>query len=175
MTTDNAQLCWGNPQTARERSSGAYRHRPSEVPHYVWFWRWVDQSGGPEACWPWVRGRDTAGYGRYGSQKAHRIAFRSAKGPIPAGLDVCHTCDNPPCCNPVHLWAGTAQENLQDAASKGRLSKRCLDWAQVREIRIAWARGTGQAALSRRYGVSQAHISYIVNNRRWIESDEAIA
>ena len=176
MSSANVQLCPPRTLPVRDRANGSRGHRPSEVPHYVWFWRWVDQSGGPETCWPWTRGRDTAGYGQYGFQKAHRVAYRLAKGPIQAGLDICHTCDSPPCCNPAHLWAGTPRENLQDAARKGRLGARPLDWPQVRAIRAAAANGARQGNLARRYAVSQALISYIVNNRRWIEpADEATA
>lgn len=175
MTAANVQLCSSDLPVVQGSGDAPRKHRPAGTPRYVWFWKWVDQSGGPDACWPWTRARDTAGYGRCGFQKAHRMAYRWAKGTIPASLDICHTCDNPPCCNPAHLWAGTARENIRDAAAKGRLSKRCLDWPQVREIRAAWARGVGQAALSRRHGVSQAHISFIVNNRRWIEPAEGSA
>lgn len=51
---------------------------------------------------------------------AHRVAWELANGPIPPGLDICHTCDNPPCCNPDHLFLGTRRDNMQDAKAKGR-------------------------------------------------------
>jgi hypothetical protein len=174
VTAGNVQSCQTAERPARETGDGADGHLHSDIPRYVGsFWAEVDTSGGLWDCWPWVGGRDTAGYGhsrRFGwTTKAHREAYRLTHPDFDTSLDVCHTCDNPPCCNPAHLWAGTARENLRDAAAKGRLSKRCLDWPQVREIRAAWAKGVGQAALSRRHGVSQAHISFIVNNRRWVE------
>jgi hypothetical protein len=52
---------------------------------------------------------------------SHRVAYRLFIGEVLTGLNVCHTCDNPDCCNPRHLWVGTQKENLQDASRKGRL------------------------------------------------------
>lgn len=89
----------------------------------------VDRSGGPEACWPWLWRRDSAGYG-YGydgdgpGDGAHRVAYRRAKGPIPKGQVVRHSCDNPPCCNPLHLSLGTYTDNLRDARERARWTPR---------------------------------------------------
>lgn len=88
------------------------------------FWSKVDRSGGDDACWPWTAARTAFGYGttwwRGEAQRAHRVAWAIAIGPIPDGLHVCHSCDDPPCCNPAHLWLGTAADNAADRDRKGR-------------------------------------------------------
>jgi hypothetical protein len=82
----------------------------------------------PSGCWEWTGSKDAHGYGRLNiksrsasSLLAHRIAYEVANGPIPAGAAVCHSCDNPPCCNPAHLWLGSQSDNLRDASAKGRM------------------------------------------------------
>jgi hypothetical protein len=91
----------------------------------------VDRSGGSRACWPWKAGRlkpgphGGGGYGRFklrGQQwYTHRLAWVLQVGvPVPNGLDVLHACDNPPCCNPRHLFLGTQKDNTQDMITKGR-------------------------------------------------------
>jgi hypothetical protein len=87
------------------------------------FWERV-QRGAAEDCWPWARGCDSRGYGTFwfqGKQHgAHRMAFAFTHGPIPRGIWVLHHCDNPPCCNPAHLFLGVAADNTADMWEKGR-------------------------------------------------------
>jgi hypothetical protein len=105
----------------------AFRDRNSLAAVTDDFWASVDQSGGPDACWPWLKGRTQDGYGSFrwtdtldGERLAHRIACLLTKGPIPDGMEACHSCDNPPCCNPVQLFLGTNAENVADRVAKGR-------------------------------------------------------
>lgn len=83
--------------------------------------REVDTSAGQDACWPWAGPRFRTGYGRIGHHGyAHRVVYVLAHGAIPSGNVVRHTCDNPPCCNPAHLVAGTHADNMADMVARGR-------------------------------------------------------
>lgn len=88
----------------------------------VRFWSKVQQSDG---CWAWRATTDDDGYAQLSvngrSVKAHRFSWELHFGPIPTGMRVLHTCDNPPCTNPKHLFLGTSLDNTQDALRKGRL------------------------------------------------------
>ena len=78
----------------------------------------------PAGCWEWQGGRNNKGYGQIqlGAQMklTHRLAYEFCVGPIPKGLHVCHSCDNPACVRPSHLWTGTQSHNMQDMADKKR-------------------------------------------------------
>lgn len=82
----------------------------------------------PAGCWEWQRSKDNVGYGTFKdvtrkTHKLHRLMYQLYKGSIPEGMLVCHTCDNPACCNPDHLWVGTQKDNIRDCVVKGRRTK----------------------------------------------------
>lgn len=74
-------------------------------------------------CWTWT-GSTAKGYGQIKIEgdvlRAHRVAFEMFNGPLPDGMHALHTCDNPLCCNPRHLWAGSHLDNMRDKSAKGR-------------------------------------------------------
>lgn len=141
------------------------------------FWQAVDQSPGqgPDGgCWEWTKGRTDQGYGRLslgdGEVRAHRMAYEIAFGAVPPEQMVCHRCDNPPCCYPSHLFAGTNTDNMADMASKGRSlqgerhHKAKLTEADVRAIR---ADGRMQIHIADAYGVTQGLIGMIKRGEVW--------
>jgi hypothetical protein len=87
------------------------------------FWSKVDRSGGPTACWPWIAG-GRHGYGAFSiadrPYPAHRIALLMSGAALGDDQLACHRCDNPPCCNPAHLFPGTNADNVADMWAKGR-------------------------------------------------------
>lgn len=143
------------------------------------FWKNVDVSAGPDGCWPWVGGcyKTRGGYGmasRGGkTYRAHRLAFELVHGRKPEGF-VCHTCDNPPCCNPSHLFEGTPAENMKDKISKWRHRhgerhpKAKLTEKDIFEIRNLRAAGETLVSLGARFGVCHSTIGRIVTDKNWV-------
>lgn len=133
----------------------------------------------PSGCWEWTGGK-SHGYGQmrvhevWGNKPvyAHRAAAALKYGPIPYGMSVCHKCDNPPCCNPDHLFIGTAADNLGDMKAKGRsaLGERngqsVLSDREIELMRDAVANGSTQRAIAKIYGISESHVSTIIRGRK---------
>jgi len=131
-------------------------------------------------CWVWkgslaVRG----GYGQLNNKgrllKAHRIAFELAFGKIPKGAHICHKCNNPPCCNPGHLYAGDNLSNTRDKIKAGTQFKippqageknyqTKFKAADIKAIRSSSESG---ASLARKFKVSKASISAIRRFKTW--------
>lgn len=125
-------------------------------------------------CWNWQGTRQWSGHGEIHyegkTSRAHRVSYRAFKGEIPDGMAVCHSCDNPACINPDHLWLGSQAENLADMREKGRGTEgqthpnAKLTEAAVREIR---ASKETSHALGRKYGVSHSLIVNVRQRKAW--------
>jgi len=105
----------------------------------------------------------------------HKLSFLWFRGPVPEGLQVCHTCDNPPCCNPYHLFLGTDEENKKDCYRKNRLAfgerhgMSVLTEEKVQRIRqrfISGGRNT-KGRLAKEFGVSRRTIQMVVERKSW--------
>ena len=127
-------------------------------------------------CWEWGGSRTSLGYGRVRLSAAHRIAV-VLDGRDPEGMLVLHQCDNPPCVNPQHLTIGDQFDNMRDMAARGRGGmkgrygpdhpKTILTDDQVAEIRSRYTGKRGElAALSREFGISANHVSWIIKGKR---------
>src|SRR5262245_33564771 len=131
------------------------------------FWHYVDRSGGPDACWPWKRSRDTGGYGQLWEngrlRRAHQVAFEWVNGPCTN--NTLHHCDNPPCCNPVHLYDGSLKQNSQDRERRGRgrpgrLNGNDHGRAILRDVDVLEVRTRmlSDAKYAKKFGVSKSTI-----------------
>lgn len=113
-------------RTRRPKPNGSRHERmlDSSAAEVDRFWSHVEIKA-REECWPWTRATNNKGYGQFSYSYikvlAHRAAFLFWNGHLSDELAVCHSCDNPICCNPHHLWEGTKKDNMQDAAKKGRI------------------------------------------------------
>lgn len=141
------------------------------------FFLYVEQG---EACWTWIGATDRYGRGRFrnpgGTCVAPRLAWEFENGPVPEGLRVLHSCDNPNCVNPDHLWIGTQRDNLDDMRKKNRhhhppvmfgesnpFSKLTKD--NVIEIRASTNKTNVE--LGARFNVHPNTISYVRSGKTW--------
>lgn len=135
---------------------------------------------GPDECWLWTGARHKSGHGEFfvsrerGRVRAHTYALELETGvPCPPGKEGCHHCDNPPCCNPAHLYYGTRQDNVDDMWRRGRgacgeaAGSAKLTEEQIVEMRVRFAAGETLLKLAADYGVSDSSVSMIANGLRW--------
>lgn len=145
------------------------------------FWKHVTPCGDDE-CWVWQGRAYSNGYGAItvssrGHLLAHRVSYELHKGPIPDKQMICHKCDNPPCVNPAHLFAGTALENMQDMERKGRRARvgslgenhprHKVSESDVLEIRALWMQGIPQTEIAKRFGIVKQQVNNIVHRISW--------
>lgn len=148
------------------------------------FWDSVDipKDLDKSRCWEWKskRGTGQRPYTKYKNKSwnTSRLAWFLLNGEIPKGMCVCHKCDNPPCCNPEHLFLGTVQDNVDDRERKGRnkmpLSRgeehghHKLSESDVKEIRFLYfTTSHSYRSLAEKFGVSFGEIRNIVKLKNW--------
>ena len=135
-------------------------------------------------CWEW-QGAKSGGYGCINIEGqnwwTHRLSYFLHNGELPDGRYVCHQCDNPPCCNPRHLFIGSSQDNTADRHAKGRDAKgersgnAKLTDVQVRRIRLKYDGKPGRIKqLAERYGVSSDQIRNILRGKQRLDGSGRI-
>lgn len=139
------------------------------------------QKGREDECWPWPAARDKDGYGfvKVGGkqQRVPRVSYELYNGPIPDGKMVLHTCDNPPCWNPKHLFLGDAQANTDDMVAKGRQTIRRgtrHHYAQLTEAQVIEARRSLEPTnvLAKKYGVRISCLASARHGKTWAHLPE---
>lgn len=141
---------------------------------------YVDKTGD---CWIWTKNTYKYGYGRLSIGKskqirAHRYMYEKTYGVIPNGMNVLHSCDNPRCIKPEHLFLGTQKDNVTDMMKKRRggyksfkgeeHSNSKLKDTDIIKIKEMWSSGLFlQREIAKELGISQQVISKIVNGIAW--------
>jgi hypothetical protein len=150
------------------------------------FWSKVAKIDDDNSCWLWKGTIRKNGYGQFSIGNphfggrtilAHRMAYELAVAPIAPGEQINHHCDNPPCCRPSHLYAGNAQDNMDDIMARGRAvrydrsgssnPRARLTEAEVLEIRRRYNQGDTRSALAAAFGISRGALDHITSGRHW--------
>jgi HNH endonuclease len=156
------------------------------------FWRKIHIVDDPDSCWPFIgsnRNKPNENYGNFGiggkTYLAHRVAFALASG---ISLDelpeaVRHTCDNPPCCRPAHLIAGTQLDNIEDRVRRNRSGTKgdqrgeandsaVLTDAIVIAARRRYREGASCPALAREWGLAEGTLRGAIMGYTWQHLNE---
>lgn len=134
------------------------------------FWAKVNKT---PSCWLWTAGL-VNGYGTFGinymTLRSNRVSYALHKGPIPKGLQVCHSCDNPACVNPDHLFLGTNHDNVLDKVKKKRQAKgekSALSKLKESDILAIRKMNVRQEDIAKKFNIDQSNVSYIKSGKTW--------
>lgn len=145
---------------------------------------WSKVSKPPQGgCWNWTANKNNKGYGLFRpggtapKRLAHRLSYENSYGPIPHGLNILHSCDNPACVNPAHLRPGTQVENVRDMIERGRQVLSTLKGEQIATsrltgedvigIRTDYCSGVALDAICAKYGIQRSSIKDYTSGRSW--------
>lgn len=148
-----------------------------ELPNYLIrrFWSKVKKRGEDE-CWLWKEGKTPEGYGLY---RAGAIIVRANRLALALHLELdyfdqswhaLHKCDNPPCCNPHHLFPGSNSENVQDKVDKARQHRGAdIATSKLTEDAIRDIRSSVHSAsvMATKYGISERNVRLIRSYVTW--------
>ncbi len=140
-------------------------------------WERIDKKSDIE-CWPYIGTLTGKGYGQISIKlkryRSHRLVYEEIYGDIPEGMLVCHSCNNPSCCNPNHLYLDTPKGNSDYMVKQKRQSigedrpLHKLTMNQAVKIRELFLTGNySKNELGRMFNVSQKTIINIVQNKIW--------
>ena len=142
------------------------------------FWSRVNLTDA-KACWLWTGHISDRGYGIFyvtlgpgegRRERAHRFAYLIARGDVPFGLEVCHSCDVTACVNPGHLFLGTHHDNHLDAVRKGRKKawgRQKLNAAQAFDIRARAAAGELHRVIAADFNIARNTVGQIASGKAW--------
>jgi len=134
-----------------------------------------------DECWEYQGTYNRDGYGQtrdtnHRTVRAHRVMYQEYYGPIPPGMYVRHTCDNPSCCNPHHLLVGTQADNMRDAIARGRFKSNAgecnpranLSQQLVDDIRKIYASGMwSYGLLAQLFDIPRSTVAHIIKRYTW--------
>lgn len=156
------------------------KHNLNDAEFKTWLFSNVEKLEGDDACWVWKLSTNKKGYGtvswRGRLQLVHRVVYILTFGELPNDKPCAlHHCDNPPCCRPDHLFAGTRPDNIEDMYAKEReyvlkgeeQGRAKLTNPKIKFIRKVCPRLVSMSALSRKFDVSVQTISRVVHRENW--------
>lgn len=131
-------------------------------------WSRVDKT---DSCWLWTGAKNNRGYGVIGIANGkiayiHRLVWTETNGAIPENMEICHTCDNPACVNPAHLFLGTHHENMIDMVRKSRTGKTKYSKDFIMEILQMHKNGTKPKVIIQLTGINKHTLESILYGRK---------
>lgn len=171
---------WVDKSSGERKESTGTKERGtkhSPIPNrYTAFLQKVDtKSFDAKACWEWKGAGKGNGYGnvrvKTKNMTAHKRAYELFCGPVPDGMDVCHSCDNRWCVNPDHLFPGTRLENMTDCKAKGRTAggnRKDLTEKTIQEIRRRAVAGIPTRRISEQLDVHYGTVYNVIKGKSYV-------